>query len=237
MHPDLVKLLELQQKDRTLLEADQALDAILAEVEQLDAQLADGERSVAQSATAVADATRRRQELEAKLDNYRKLEDRGKARMEQVRNPKEIQAVMAEMDLARSILATEEAAWVQQADVIAGLESGGKEAALRLEQMREAQRVARGELDLRRSEAERRREAALVERDAAAAEVNRALRTRYERLRSVKSVRVVVALSGASCGACFTQVPLNRRSQIRAGTLIDACESCGVILYADDTVD
>ena len=74
-------------------------------------------------------------------------------------------------------------------------------------------------------------------RDATAGEVNRALRARYERLRTVKSVSVVVALSGAACGACHTQVPLNRRSQIRAGTLIDSCESCGVILYADETLD
>lgn len=237
MHPDLVKLLELQAKDRTLLEADQALDAILAEVESLDQQLADGEKAVAQAAKAVADASRRRAELETKLENFRKLEERGKARMEQVRTPKEIAAVMTELDLARSILAKEEGDWMKQADLISGLEAANKEAEGRLAQMREAQVEARGEIDLRRREADKRRQAALAERDSAAGEVNRALRARYERLRTVKSVRVVVALNGASCGACFTQVPLNRRSQIRAGTLIDACESCGVILYAEEVVD
>ena len=237
MHPDLVKLLELQAKDRTLLEADQALDAILAEVEVLDQQLADGEKAVAQSAKSVAEAMRRRAELEAKLDNFRKLEERGKARMEQVRTPKEIAAVMTELDLARSIVLKEEGDWVKQADLITGLEVTGKEAEGRLAQMREAQLEARGEIDLRRREADKRRKAALKERDAAAADVNRALRARYERLRTVKSVHVVVALNGASCGACYTQVPLNRRSQIRAGTLIDACESCGVILYAEEIVE
>lgn len=237
MHPDLVKLLELQAKDRLLLEADQALDAILAEVEALDAALAEGEKAVEQSARSVADATRRRGELEAKIDNYKKLEDRGKARLDQVRNPKEIQAVMAELDLARSILQKEEGDWMRHAEVIAGLEAAGKEAGARLEAMREAQKVERGEIDLRRAEAEGRRNAALAARDEAATDVNKSLRTRYERLRTVKSVRVLVALNGASCGACFTQVPLNRRSQIRAGTLIDACESCGVILYAEETVE
>jgi predicted nucleic acid-binding Zn-ribbon protein len=49
---------------------------------------------------------------------------------------------------------------------------------------------------------------------------------------------MVVALNGPACGSCFTAVPLNRRSQIRAGTLIDSCESCGVIIYAaEETVD
>ncbi len=237
MHPDLVKLLELQDKDRALLEADKALDAILAEVEALDQQLADGEQAVAQGTRAIADATRRRQEQEAKIENYRKLEERGKARLDQIRTQKESQAVMAELDLARSILAKEEAEWLKQADQIAALEAAAKEAEGRLAEMREAQQAQRGEIDLRRADADAARTRALEAREEAATEVNKSLRSRYERLRTVKSVHVVVALSGASCGACFTQVPLNRRSQIRAGTLIDACESCGVILYADDEGD
>ena len=187
-----------------------------------------------QAERSVAEAGKRRLEVEGKLENYRKLEERGKARLEQVRSPKEIQAVMTEMDLARSVLAKEEAEWVKLADVISGLERGGREAAAKLEELKQGQVETRNALDLRRSAAESRRAAALEARDAAATEVNRALRNRYERLRSVR-VRVVVALDGAACGACYTTVPLNRRSQIRAGTLIDSCESCGVILYADES--
>jgi predicted nucleic acid-binding Zn-ribbon protein len=235
MHPDLVKLLELQAKDVALLDADRRLDAILAEVEALDLELADQERAVAQAREAVAEAGRRRLEVEGKIENYKKLEERGRLRLDQVRTQKEMQAVNAELDLARSVLAKEETDWLKLADHLAGLEATGKAAEKRLEQMRESQQAARGEIDLRRADAERVRSEALAARDAAAQEVNRALRTRYERLRSVKSVSVVVALSGAACGACFTTVPLNRRSQIRAGTLIDSCESCGVILYADDS--
>jgi predicted nucleic acid-binding Zn-ribbon protein len=152
-----------------------------------------------------------------------------------VRSPKELQAVSTELDLARSVLAREETEWLKLADVITALELGQKQAEKQVAELREGQVTARGEIDLRRADAEARRDAALAARDAAASEVNRALRTRYERLRSVKSVAVVVALNGAACGACFTTVPLNRRSQIRAGTLIDFCESCGVILYADDS--
>ncbi|HWA57522.1 MAG TPA: hypothetical protein VG692_09730 [Gemmatimonadales bacterium] len=234
MHPDLVKLLELQARDLDLLEADKALDAILAEYEALDQHLKGAQQAVDQAARAVAEAGRRRQEVEGKMENYRKLEERGKARLEQVRNPKEIQAVMTEMDLARSVLAKEEADWMKLADTISGLERGGKEAATKLEEMKQGQVEVRSALDLRRAAAESRRADALTARDAAATEVNRALRNRYERLRGVRT-RVVVALDGAACGACYTTVPLNRRSQIRAGTLIDACESCGVILYADES--
>jgi predicted nucleic acid-binding Zn-ribbon protein len=237
MHPDLVKLLELQAKDAALLEADRALDSILAETEALDHQLADAHKAAELAKKAVADAERRRKELEAKIDNYKKLEERGKARLDQVRTPKELQAVNTELDLTRSVLTKEEGDWLKLADVLAACEVAARQADQHLAELRDAQKDARGEIDLRRAEAEEQRNTALQLRDAVAGEVNRALRTRYERLRTVKSVMSVVALSGPACGACHTAVPLNRRTQIKAGTLIDSCESCGVILYAQETVE
>src|SRR5512143_3665485 len=182
MHPDLVKLLELQAKDLDLLEADKALDAILAEYEALDQHLKGAQQAVDQAERSVAEAGKRRQEVEGKLENYRKLEERGKARLEQVRTPKEMQEVMTEMDLARSVLAKEEADWVKLADVITGLERGGREAAAKLDELRQGQVEVRNTLDLRRSAAESRRADALAAREIAAQEVNRALRNRYERL-------------------------------------------------------
>jgi len=237
MHPDLVKLLELQAKDVALLEADQALDAVLAELEALDQQLADADAELARTRKAVADTTRRRGEVEAKVDNYKKLEARGKARLDQIKNPREAQAVMTELDLARSVLAKEEQDWMKLADQVSGLEAQVTQLEGRLAEMRAAQETQRTEVNGRRQAAEGVRQARLAERDAMANSVNRALRQRYERLRTVKLTRVVMALDGAACSACFTTVPLNRRNQIRAGTLIDACESCGVILFAPEEIE
>ncbi len=233
MHPDLVKLLELQSKDHALLETEQALEAIRAEIAGLDQQLKGAEQSLATSQKAVADVTRRRQEVEGKMENYRKLEERGKARLEQVKTPKEMQAVNVELDLARSVLAKEEADWVKLAEILSNHETNVTDATARLAELQAGQVTAREEIAARQAEAEAQRQAALEARNASAGEVNRQLRGRYERLRSVRTT-VVVALDGPACGACHTQVPLNRRSQMRAGTLIDFCESCGVILYSAD---
>ena len=74
-----------------------------------------------------------------------------------------------------------------------------------------------------------------LERNAArqesAATVERNLLIRYDRLWNSRATTVVVPLQGDACGACHTAVPRNRRSQIRAGTHIEGCEACGVILY------
>ena len=237
MNPDIVKLLELQARDVALLEADRALDAVLEEIEALDRQLAEQEEAVARARQLIADSTARRAEVDGKIANYRKIEERGRQRLDQVRSPKELQAVNTELDLARSILAKEEGEWLKVSEQLASHEAAMREAERQLDEFRESQVAAREEIGAREREAEARRAAALARRDEAANGVNRALRTRYERLRTAKSVGVVVPLAGAACGACYTQVPLNRRSQIRAGTLIEFCESCGVILYSTDAVE
>ena len=67
--------------------------------------------------------------------------------------------------------------------------------------------------------------------EASAAGIDKALRHRYERLRRTRSGDVVVPLRGGACGGCHTSVTLNRRSQIRAGLVLEGCEACGAILY------
>jgi predicted nucleic acid-binding Zn-ribbon protein len=235
MHPDLVKLLDLQAKDEALLDVDQRLDALLAELEQLDQQLAEAEQAIGQARLAGAEAERRRGELEGKIENYRKLEARGKQRLEAARTPREVQAVTTELDLARSVLQKEETDWYRISDSITEFEAQAREGEKLLEQLKADQGPVRAELGQKVTAAQDERSKAREMRERVAADIERVLRTRYERLRQSRRTAVVVALAGAACGACFTTIPLNRRSQIEAGVLIDTCESCGVILYADDT--
>ena len=235
MHPDLVKLLDLQEKDLALVEVDGRLTGILREIDQLDKELADAERNLESRRRSAAEALRKRQESETKIENYRRLVERQQARTDQLRGQREIQAAMTEMDLARSVLAKEENDWAQAGDNVIAQDAAARAAEERLEEQRASQAEAREAIGQRMSTVQAERDRAKAARDASATEVERALRQRYERLRGARVTRVVVPLAGSACGACFTTIPLNRRSQIRSGNLIDWCESCGVILYyADD---
>jgi uncharacterized protein len=235
MHPDLVKLLDLQEKDLALVEVDSRLSGILGEIAQLDKELADAERSLESRRRSAADALRKRQESETKIENYRHLLERQQARTDQLRGQREIQAAMIEMDLARSLLAKEENDWAQAGDNVIAQDAAARAAEAKLDEQRASQAEAREAIGQRMSTVQAERDEAKAARDASASEVERALRQRYERLRGARVARVVVPLAGSACGACFTTIPLNRRSQIRSGNVIDWCESCGVILYyADD---
>jgi uncharacterized protein len=231
MHADLVKLLDLQSKDAAIDDIDRRLRELQGEVGALDRAVQRARDALDGARRAAADGARRRDELEAKVDSYRILQDRRVQRLETVRNPKEASTLMAELELARSVMAKEETEWVRSAEAVTGLErrvseEESKVAAADLEQAPERARLEERRLDLVGE-----REAAVRDRESSAEQIDKPLRTRYDRLRRSRAKDVVVPLVGGTCGACHTSIPLNRRSQIRSGAIIDGCEGCGAILY------
>jgi uncharacterized protein len=231
MHSDLVKLLELQAKDDVLSDVDQRLAQLDHNRAALDQRLESARQGVEAAQKALAEGRRRRDELEARIESYRVLQDRRRQRLEQVRNPKEASAVMAELDLARSVMAKEEGEWVRSADAVVQLEHKLQTEESNLKTIESAQAEERAKLEEQRAVVAAEREKANREREASAATIDRPLRIRYDRLRRSRSSAVVVPLVGGSCGGCHTAVPLNRRSQIKAGSVVDGCEACGAILY------
>ena len=235
MHPDLSKLLDLQAKDTAIAAVDERIAALDADVAQLDQELDRARAAKDAAQRAAADGAKRRDDLETKIESYRQLQDRRRQRLEFVRNPKEASTLMAEMDLARSVIAKEEGDWVRSADSVDALRGRVGEEEQKLESVEAGQSPRRAELADQRAQLEAERADLLGQRESSAGLLERTLRIRYDRLRRARASAVVVPLSGDACGACFTAVPRNRRSQIRSGALLEGCEVCGVILYAAES--
>lgn len=231
MNEDLVKLLDLQERDMALLDVDTRLAAVLAEVEVLDQAIQSVALDAEAAKRAAVAAARRRDEMEAKIESYRRLQDQRRKRLEFVRAPKEAATMMAELDLATSVLAKEEGEWVKVADGVKASEAAAVAAEGHVQEARDTQKPERDEVDGRRVALEKERAGLLADRDRAASQVERRLRQRYDRLRAQRARNVVVALAGAACGACFTTIPLHRRTQLKESAGYDWCEACGVILY------
>jgi uncharacterized protein len=234
MHADLVKLLDLQAKDATVADVDRRLGELNAEVTALDAAVQRARDALEGARRAAAEGSRRRDELEARVESYRVLQERRVQRLESVRNPKEASTLMAELDLARSVMAKEENEWVRSAEAVTGLERKVGEEETKVAEVDLEQAPERARLEERRRDLTAEREGAVREREASAEQIDKPLRTRYDRLRRSRARDVIVPLVGGTCGACHTSVPRNRRSQIRSGAILDGCEGCGAILYPAD---
>jgi predicted nucleic acid-binding Zn-ribbon protein len=236
MHADLVKLLDLQAKDAAVEELEARMRMLDSEGAGLDQVLQRGRDLLEGARRAVADGVRRRDELEARVESFRLLQERRQLRLEHVRNPKEASTLMAELELARTVMNKEENEWVRSAEAVGALEVKVGEEERKVAAIVEEQHPERARLQDRRTVLTGERDAALREREASASQLDRPLRTRYDRLRRSRSANVVVPLVGGTCGACHTSIPLNRRSQIKSGAIVDGCEGCGAILYPQERV-
>jgi uncharacterized protein len=232
VHPDLEPLLALQEKDQAVIAADAALAALAPEVDGLDVAVAAAERALEAARRAIQAAHDRRNELEGKIANYKTMQDQRRQRLEWVRGAKEASTLMAELDLARSVLAKEEAEFMRSGDAVTDAERRAAEAEKALEELREAQTPGREGLAGRRDDIASEREQALAAREAAASAVAAGLLARYEKIRRGKAPLALYALHGDACGRCYTAVPTQRRALIQRGATIEACEACGVLLYA-----
>src|SRR5687767_12536496 len=152
MHPDLNKLLDLQAKDSEIADLDARQAALDADAATLDADLRRAREGRAAARRAAADAARRRDEQERKIESFRQQQERRQQRLEFVRNPKEAATLMAEMDLARQVMAKEEAEWVRAADDVGGAEAAAAEEERRCGAFEAGQAPRREEIAGRRRE-------------------------------------------------------------------------------------
>ena len=234
MHPDLEALLALQEKDRLVTGTEQALAALEPEQQTLNEQMAVSERALQAARRSVEDALRRRDELEGKIANYRSMQEQRRQRLEWVRGAKEASTIMAELDLARSVLAKEEAEFMRSGDAVHEAERKVAEAEKALAAIRESQAPHREALQGRREAILAELQQAQTVRKEATRSVNGTLLGRYERIRRGKAPLALYALHADACGHCFTAVPTQRRVLIQRGAAIETCEACGVLLYASE---
>ena len=234
MHPDLEALLALQDKDIALASCDARLKGLDPELKALDDQIAAAERVVTQARAGIQAALERRDGLEGKIQSYRTMQEQRRQKLEWVRGAKEASTLMAELDLARTVLAKEEAEFMRSGDAVGEAERKTAEAENALLNVREAQAAQREALAGKRQEIAAERELMAVERDAAAKGVNAGLLAKYDRIRRGKAPLAVFPLHGSSCGNCFTAVPTQRKALIQRGATIEGCEACGVLLYAKE---
>jgi predicted nucleic acid-binding Zn-ribbon protein len=235
LDPDLVTLVALQEKDQAVAAIELELKAIEPQVAALDDELARLDAELASARKGVDDAGVRRTELEGKIEGYRLMQERRRQRLEWVRGAKEAATLMAELDLARSVLAKEEAEWIRSADRVQEAERRVAEIEKRMEDLRVAQAPRREQITAIQAECQERLTHARSEREEASRLVKRPLLSRYEKIRRGNTPLALYPLHGDACGQCYTSVPIHRRKEVQGGQGITNCEACGVLIYSSAT--
>ena len=228
---EISALLALQDDDLAIHEIETKLAALEPRIAELDARQKRITDTIERQGVLVAAEEKKQAFLRDKIVEHRGLIDRNQAQLDAVKTMRQATAAAAQMDQAKRIVAGEESDLLtlnRRLEELRGVLNAAKAelAALELEQT-----TARGEVATERASLEADLAEGTAKRRAAAEAVPAPLRTRYDRTRNKKRVKVVVALNGLSCGACDTAIPMQRRHAMLAGTMIEVCEVCGVMMY------
>lgn len=232
MQPELVALLAVQEDDDAIRAVEAELAAFAPRMASLDRARQRAHDEVERTRSAIERETERYRTLEARIAEHREKHERNVATLDQARKLREATAAMAQVEMARRVLAEEESELAGMARRLGEMQSAleahrAAAAALESEQA-EARAVVQADID--------RLTAQLLEarriRGEKAVGVNPNLLSRYDRIATRRKSQALYAIRGLTCGACDTSIPLQRRNALMVAGLIDVCEACGVLLYA-----
>lgn len=228
---EIESLLALQADDIAIHELETRLASLEPRIRELDTRKQRILDIIAKQSALVEAEEKKQAFLRDKIQEHRQLIDKNQAQLDSVKTMRQATAAAAQMEQAKRIVAGEESdlhALNRRLEELRGVLNGARSdlAACEAEQA-----TARSEVAAERGTIEGELAAAQQKRKASAAQVPDALRHRYDRIRNKKRVHVVVALNDLSCGACDTAIPMQRRHAMLAGTTIELCEVCGVLMY------
>jgi len=232
MHPDVQSLLAVQQDD---LQA-YAIEAQLAE---LTPRLAALEQERSRVASALERARKgveaeevRQREARARVETHKGLAERSQRQYEGVTSPREATAALGQMEQTKRMVDESQ----RDADQVQGRINEMRHHVADLEgqlvAVEQRQVEARSSLDAERARLQGELDVALGKREGLAAKVPRKLLSMYDKVRARRRTEIVFPLRGASCSACDTAIPTQRRASMASSGSLEMCEGCGMLLYA-----
>jgi predicted nucleic acid-binding Zn-ribbon protein len=229
----LIQLQELDGTIRSLGEQKKRLPEVLAGLEaKRAANQADLEKVKENLQTAQKNKRDRDQDLEAGVQKVEKL----KARSTEIKNNKEYQALLKEIETAEqenksvedSILGLMEKIDSAAAQ-ITGAEQRAKEeeAAIQNEQKLHEAAFAKLETELHSVEAARQE---------LAARIQPAIHTQYQKLLATKAGIAIAEARGESCSGCYMSIPPQVFVNVKKNETIITCPHCARILYYKEAI-
>jgi uncharacterized protein len=232
VNPDIERLLTLQRDDAELDGLERRLHALDAGVRAIEGEREEAAATLEKARDDLAAEEKRQRELQSKFSEHKQLQEKNLAQLDAVKKAREATAAMSQIDVTRRALMQDENDLQTAEQRARSMRDQVVARELVLMEIEERIRDTRAGTAGDREAIEREIATARSKREASARDVSPRLLTAYDRLRRRGRGAPLAEIRNASCGACNTAIPMQRRNQIMSGVVIEACEGCGVLLYA-----
>ena len=234
MKESLSRLIKLQKIDTQLMEIEEQKGDLPSAVERLTRDADQLSENLTEKGARSKEIEKETRLLQGKLEETREQLKRYQEQLLLVSTNRAYDALMHEIDNAKSIIDEGEFHLLELNEESQRLVDEIKADELELERKRDELQVQRQLLEQTISATEAEAKSLQDERNKLIADIDPKYLRTYERIRSARDGVAVVELSRGACGVCYNRVPPQQQVEIRAMDRIITCESCGVILHIEN---
>jgi uncharacterized protein len=236
MQSDLELLLQLQVIDYDLGELERSKEYLPDMMENLTREMTEAQGRLEQARKALEQARIRQREIELDIASKETQLQRFQEQMMSIKTNKEYDALVAQIDATKYGISDAETHMLEVMDTLARMEQEIPElekAAGEMVQNNDRQlKVLQEKIDAIGDKVASK----LAERDRIVQAVPRQIKSMYERVRKGRGGTPVVPVRKRACSACFKALTPRKVQEIKKGDQIHTCESCGVLLYWDESI-
>lgn len=231
MHPQIPALYELQQRDRQLTILERRLRLIPTRIEELDDDLAKLEAMLDAERRKCEDTRAFQQNQEEQLADEEEMLRQSRARMQQVKNPRELNAIQREVEHTRRMSSSRSEEIEKIKAAVAETDKRIAAMSDSLESLRSQAAAEKERLEKTKRKLEAKTEKLKQGRGDLTSKIDPGTLRTYDRIRRRVGGVAFVGAYDRRCTACKMHVPHQVYTQLRKGEEIPACESCGRLLY------
>jgi len=234
VHPQLEALLLLQSEDDVVDAIATRRDHIAPRLAALDAERAKAARQLEQTIGQLQSAERKQREVAQLVAEHRQRQERNVAQFDLVKRMREAEAAQSQVETGRKLLADGENDLREVEGTVDAIRQAVEAHRLVLAEFDATQEARRSEIEAERAVLDAELAAARHKRDGIADHVPAGMRTMYDKMRVRRRTQVVYPIAYGACSACDTSVPVQRGKQMALKGTLEACEGCGMLLYATE---
>jgi len=234
MHPDVQSLLAVQQDDVQIYALEHQLGQLAPRLVALEKERAKVAGTLDRARRAIEAEESRQRESRGRIETHQQLAERSQRQYESVTSPREATAALAQLEQTKRMVHESERDALQIQGRINEMRHQVADLESQLADLETQQGETRASLAADHAVIEAQLAAAAGERATRAGAVPRKLLQTYDKVRVRHRAECVFPLRGASCSACDTAIPTQRRASMAATGSLEMCEGCGMLLYAPE---
>ena len=228
-------LLKIQDLDLELKKIQAEHDSIPAHMEEIEKDYSQLSAEIEERESKLTGLKVAIREAESKIALLDETSKRYKQQLLSVKTNREYSALLTEIEGVRREKEELEESIIQNMEKIDAISAEIEEKKGALVELGKERQDKKEGLNLKLAELGQEISLCKRKREELAGEVNRPILKLYERIMSSRANRAVVAIRSGSCSGCFDHVPIQKVADIRKEDQIYTCDSCGRILYYDES--